>query len=81
MLNKLQRLALVGVTGAMRTAPTAALEALLNISPLHIHIEAVARSTALRFNMSNNLLKSNFGHAKIWALMTKIPLNLRCLVT
>jgi hypothetical protein len=35
-LSKLQRLACLGVTGAMRTAPTAATEVLLGLPPLHL---------------------------------------------
>lgn len=41
-LSKLQRLACVGITGAMRTAPTAALEVLLDLPPLHIVIKKEA---------------------------------------
>ncbi|XP_036347463.1 uncharacterized protein LOC118756832, partial [Rhagoletis pomonella] len=41
-LSKLQRLACVGITGAMRTTPTAALEVLLDLLPLHIVIKKEA---------------------------------------
>jgi hypothetical protein len=43
-LSKLQRLACLGITGAMRTAPTAAIEVLLGLRPLHLKIEAEARA-------------------------------------
>jgi hypothetical protein len=36
-LSKLQRMACLGITGAMRTAPTAAIEVLLGLAPLHLH--------------------------------------------
>lgn len=38
-LYKLQRLACVSITGAMRTSPTAALEAILDLTPLHTIVE------------------------------------------
>lgn len=43
-LESIQRQACLCVTGAMRTTPTAALEVLLNLPPLHIHIQGEARS-------------------------------------
>jgi hypothetical protein len=33
----------LGITGAMRTAPTAAMEVLLGLPPLHLQVEAEAR--------------------------------------
>jgi ribonuclease HI len=47
-LSSIQRLACINVTGAMRTAPTAALEALLNLTPLHLHIQGEVRVTIQR---------------------------------
>jgi hypothetical protein len=41
-LSKLQKVACLGVTGAMRTAPTAAIEVLLQLTPLHLKTEAEA---------------------------------------
>jgi hypothetical protein len=41
-LSKLKRLACLGITGAMRTTPTAATEVLLGLPPLHLKIEAEA---------------------------------------
>jgi hypothetical protein len=35
-LSKLQRMACLGITGAMRTAPAAAIEVLLGLPPLHL---------------------------------------------
>jgi hypothetical protein len=35
-LSKLQRMACLGITGAMRMAPTAAMEILLGLPPLHL---------------------------------------------
>ena len=50
----------------MKSTPIAALEALLNIEPLHIYIESVARATCIRLNQSYLLSQSNYGHASIW---------------
>ncbi|GJQ81929.1 hypothetical protein Trydic_g20396 [Trypoxylus dichotomus] len=41
-LDKLQGLACVCITEAMRTCPTAALEVILDLTPLHIVVEAMA---------------------------------------
>jgi hypothetical protein len=42
-LSNLQRLACLGITGAMKIVPTAAIEVLLGLPPLHLKIEAKAR--------------------------------------
>ncbi|KAF6214378.1 hypothetical protein GE061_009118 [Apolygus lucorum] len=47
-LNKVQRQACLGITGAMPTYPTAAMEVLLDLSPLHIHVQRVAFLGAAR---------------------------------
>lgn len=64
-LSKVQRLACLGITGAMRGTPTAAMEALLDLPPLHITIRGEARMGyyRLRENLSNVPVKS--GHSKI----------------
>jgi len=70
-LSKMQRLALTGITGAMKTAPTAALEVIMNIEPLHVHIEAKARSTALKMIKTSTFIETTYGHSTIWSQMTK----------
>jgi hypothetical protein len=35
-LSKLERVACLGITGEMKTAPTAAMEVLLGLPPLHL---------------------------------------------
>jgi len=47
-LRSIQRLACLGITGAMHTSPTGAMEALVGLSPLELVIEGVARSAAHR---------------------------------
>jgi hypothetical protein len=41
-LSKLQRVACLGITGAIKTVPTAAMEVLLGLPPLHLQVEADA---------------------------------------
>ncbi|KAG5685145.1 hypothetical protein PVAND_014338 [Polypedilum vanderplanki] len=70
-LDHLQRLALLAITGAMSTTPTAALEMIIGLVPLNIRIEAVARAELYRlhcwqqFNSSRELT----GHARLWNRM------------
>ena len=63
-LSQVQRLACLSVTGAVRTAPTAALEVMLNIPPLDLHIysEAVAALTALPTTKNNVWRYRTTGH-------------------
>jgi len=47
-LHKLQRMASICMKGAMRTCPTAALEVLMEVTPLHIVIEMKRKATLIR---------------------------------
>jgi hypothetical protein len=47
-LSKLQRMASVGITGAITTAPTTAMEVLLGLPPLHLQAEVEAREKKLQ---------------------------------
>lgn len=49
-LGSLQRIACVIATGALSSSPTAALEAMLNLTPLHLHLELEAKSSILRLS-------------------------------
>jgi hypothetical protein len=64
-LGKLQRMACLGITGAMRTDPTAAMEVLLGLPPLHLQVEAEARigNYRLRCNDQWKPKSEGFGHA------------------
>jgi hypothetical protein len=42
-LSKLQGMACLGITGAMRTAPTSAMEVLLGLPPLHLQVKVEAK--------------------------------------
>ena len=48
LLSGIQRQACLSATGAMRTTPTAAMQVLLNLPPLHIFVRAEARSVRYR---------------------------------
>jgi len=47
-LSRVQRLACLGITGAMRTTPTTAVEALICLPPLELVVQSEARSAAHR---------------------------------
>jgi hypothetical protein len=47
-LSKIQRLACLVFTGAMKTTPIAAMEVLLGLHPLHVMIEAEAQAGIYR---------------------------------
>jgi ribonuclease HI len=50
-LAKLQRLALLSITGARKSTPTAAIEVFLDIPPLHLFIESEVKQTLIRLNL------------------------------
>lgn len=65
-LAKLQRLATMCTTGAMRSAPTKALDAILNLLPLHQFIQLEAEKSAFRFQQWKPLLSGDIkGHLSI----------------
>ena len=72
ILHSVQRLACISITGAMRTCPTAALEVLLNLPPLHVAVKREALAGALRIGkLRNNMKKGDMtGHLKI---LTEFP--------
>ena len=47
-LSRIQRLACLGITGAMHTTPTNAVEALVCLPPLELVVQSEARSAAHR---------------------------------
>lgn len=72
-LNHVQRLALLCISGAMSTTPTAALEILLGFEPLDIRIEAVARAELHRLHCWNqlDLSRGGSGHVSLWRSMVR----------
>ncbi|KAL1447090.1 hypothetical protein WDU94_000567 [Cyamophila willieti] len=64
-LGKLQRLACLCITSAMKSTPTAAMETLLNLPPLDIVIRGEARMGAYRLQQNNLWKRQLYGHSKI----------------
>lgn len=73
-LDRLQRLACMAITGAFRTTPTRAIEALIDIAPLHILIRAEAMRAAHRLHQGGLWNPSKDGHASIWSQMGQSPI-------
>jgi hypothetical protein len=63
-LSKLQRIVCLGITGTMRIAPTAAMEVLLGLPPLHLQVEADAKARNYRLRCSDQWKPKSegFGH-------------------
>ena len=73
-LRKLQRLACLVVTGAMRSTPTVALEALLDLPPLHSQIQCEAMLAGSRLLKEERLLPGDFlGHLSICRRLYDLP--------
>lgn len=64
-LQKVQRLACLSITGAMRSAPQAALEVMLNLPPIDIYVRNRAARTALRLRETHALRQRSWGHSTI----------------
>ena len=66
-LAKIQRLACLCITGAMKSCPTAAMEVILDLTPLHLVIEQIRTNTLVRLNRTSrqanchNLLTPQLG--------------------
>jgi hypothetical protein len=75
-LSKLKRMACLGITGAMRTAPTAAMQVLLGLPTLHLKVEAETRIGNYRLccNEQWKLKSEGFGHAYMTQDMEKRPI-------
>ena len=67
-LSQVQRLACLCMSGAFRTTPSLSLEALLGLIPLHITVEAEARSASARLNNWGQWegKQGDIGHCRIW---------------
>lgn len=76
-LSKVQRLACLCITGAMRSSPTAAMETMLNLPPLDIFIKGEARMGAYRLNCNGNWKTQNhIGHTRIMNMIANPILNM-----
>ena len=56
-LTKLQRTACIGITGAFRSTPTAALEVVISLIPLPLWIEGEARASYFRICRFGNVIQ------------------------
>ncbi|KAJ8950921.1 hypothetical protein NQ318_008359 [Aromia moschata] len=72
-LDKVQRLACLGITSAMRTAPSRAIEVLTGLPPLHLVIEHEAMRSAYRLTGLGHWIgeEQTTGHATIWNKATE----------
>jgi hypothetical protein len=59
-LRRIQRTACLAITGAMKSSPNAAMEVLLNLTPLDLLIMVEARMALYRRNVSGKRLASSF---------------------
>lgn len=64
-LQSFQRLACMAITGCMRTTPTAALEVIIGLPPLHLYIKQEAAVTAIRLNTLQLWQKNRTPHTVI----------------
>lgn len=77
-LTSLQRLACLGITGAMRSCPTAAMEALIGLTPLHIYIKKSAATCAARLQLVNQYEHDDhMGHLDILNELTDLDMFFR----
>ena len=65
-LEKLQRLATISITGAIRSTPSKALDAMLSLLPLHLFVQLEAEKSALRLQRTKKFLEGDLrGHLSI----------------
>ena len=64
-LNRIQRTACAGATGALQSCPADALNVLLHLLPLDLHIKYVAACSAVRLRESGCWAAKSYGHSNI----------------
>lgn len=67
-LQKVQRLACLFITGALRSTPTKALEVFLNLAPLDIFCQGSAAKSGIRLQASGFWKSRPYGHANVLSL-------------
>ncbi|XP_065367256.1 uncharacterized protein LOC135960009 [Calliphora vicina] len=65
ILNKAQRCACLGITGALGSTPQAALDIILNLLPIENYVESVAARNLLRLSESSLVKPLRTGHTMI----------------
>ena len=68
-IEHVQRLACLYITGAIRTAPTIALELIVGLVPLPVFAQQEAIITCYRLSLNQQWKRSNCGHTRIAALV------------
>ena len=75
-LKHLQRLTCLYITAAMRTTHTAALEIIVGIVPLAVHVKQEAMAACYCLKLSSQWVQTNYGHTQISAHLSHlIPLS------
>lgn len=77
-LARVQRLAAVAITGAIRTTPTAALDVMCGLFPLEIYIKKIAMETAYRLQIARQWKRRIHGtkHGEIMRQLTEgVPVS------
>lgn len=69
-LDKVQRMACLLITGAMRTTPSRALEVMLDLMPLELCVKMEATRAAYRLRVGQQLQACSYGHSRIWGWAT-----------
>jgi len=64
-LDHIQRLACLHITGAVRTTPTSALEIIIGLIPLPIHIQQEAMLACYRLKANSQWVQTTCGHTGI----------------
>lgn len=65
-LDRLQRLACLSITGAMQTTPTAGMEAIIGLPPLHLAVQKEGLVAALRLHQRKKTLPGDWtGHLQV----------------
>lgn len=78
-LNKIQRIACIAITGAARSTPTSALDAMLNLPRLDKFIKLDAEKSALRLKRTKTLLSGDLtGHLSILNEFSINPIVEKC---
>jgi len=76
-LGRIQRIACLAITGAMKSTPTAAMETLLNLTPLNLVIQAEARMALYRLHIHKQPAKFKAGLLSIWKNVSDPLLEMR----
>ena len=78
-LGRIQKMACLAITGAMKSTPTTGMEILLNLTPLDLVIQAEARMALYRLNILKQPAdpKAEAGLLSIWKKVSDPLLEMR----